>query len=34
LTGASVIEVFVDGTNLNYRPAGVEDVATDELVIH
>jgi ATP-dependent Clp protease ATP-binding subunit ClpC len=34
LTGASVIEVFVDGTELNYRPAGVEDVAADELVIH
>ena len=34
LTGASLIEVFVDGDELNYRPAGVEDVAADELLIH
>jgi ATP-dependent Clp protease ATP-binding subunit ClpC len=33
LDGASIIEVFVDGDELNYRPAGIEDVA-DELVIH
>ena len=33
LTGASVIELFVDGAELNYRPADVEDVA-DEMLIH
>ena len=33
LEGASLIEVFVDGDELNYRPAGVETVA-DELLIH
>jgi ATP-dependent Clp protease ATP-binding subunit ClpC len=33
LAGASIIEVYVDGTELNYRPVGVEDVA-DELLIH
>lgn len=33
LVGASLIEVFVDGDELNYRPAGVEDVV-DELLIH
>jgi ATP-dependent Clp protease ATP-binding subunit ClpC len=33
LEGASVIEVFVDGDELNYRPAGVEAPA-DVLLIH
>jgi ATP-dependent Clp protease ATP-binding subunit ClpC len=33
LEGASIIEVFVDGNELNYRPAGVEAPA-DVLLIH
>jgi ATP-dependent Clp protease ATP-binding subunit ClpC len=33
LAGASLIDVYLDGDELNYRPAGVEDVA-DELLIH
>jgi ATP-dependent Clp protease ATP-binding subunit ClpC len=33
LAGASIIEIYVDGTELNYRPVGVEDVV-DELLIH
>jgi ATP-dependent Clp protease ATP-binding subunit ClpC len=33
LAGASIIEVYVDGVELNYRPVGVEDVV-DELLIH
>jgi ATP-dependent Clp protease ATP-binding subunit ClpC len=33
LEGASLIEVFVDGDDLNYRSAGVDAVA-DELLIH
>jgi ATP-dependent Clp protease ATP-binding subunit ClpC len=33
LEGASLIEVFVDGDELNYRHTGVENVA-DELLIH
>jgi len=33
LEGASLIDVYLDGNELNYRPAGVEDVA-DEMLIH
>jgi ATP-dependent Clp protease ATP-binding subunit ClpC len=33
LEGASLIEVFVDGDALNYRPAGIENTA-DALLIH
>lgn len=33
LAGASLIDVYLDGDELNYRPAGVEDVA-DEMLIH
>src|SRR5436190_2968400 len=33
LGDATLVEMFVDGDGLNYRPAGVEDVA-DEMLIH
>jgi ATP-dependent Clp protease ATP-binding subunit ClpC len=33
LTGASVIEVFVEGDDLNHRPVGVEETG-DLLLIH
>jgi hypothetical protein len=33
LSGASIVEVFVDGDDLNYRPADIEQ-PEDLLLIH
>ena len=31
---ASIIEVFLDGENLNHRPLLAEELDTDEVLIH
>jgi len=34
LEGATLIEVYLDGNELNFRPAGVETADDDALLIH
>ena len=34
LSEATLLEVFLDGNELNYRPAGLEEESDDALLIH